>query len=275
MLNPAVRYLQLGLGSLGYDPGAADGWYGSNTDKAARALRAMGPAKSSEWALTMLHKGLSDLGYLSTPAATGFDGVTSAALGMVIDAEGAPLASRVTSPEILDPTKPELTAAAHDNMLVQGSANTPITHLMMHCGALPGDWHLGKTNAQMVEVIHEMHTLPTSQGGRGWSDTGYHEIICPDGERIPARPLSRYGAGALGYNRGVKHILMIERNTITRTALPDTYFYPETLAEMRAAIAEFGAQTQFKRLSGHREVAAKLCPGFDVIDRDWTDLAVA
>jgi hypothetical protein len=120
-----------------------------------------------------------------------------------------------------------------------------------------------------------MHTLQVSQGGRGWSDTGYHQIIMPDGERMDARPLSVYGAGAMGYNVGWKHVLMIEVQTIDQTRHPEDYFTPDTLETMRNTVTDFGKQTQFKRLAGHREVANKLCPGFDVIDRDWTDLAVA
>ncbi|WP_418592097.1 peptidoglycan-binding protein [Ponticoccus sp. (in: a-proteobacteria)] len=273
-INPAVRYLQLGLKSLGYDPGPADGWYGSRTDAAATALYSAGPTRSSEWALKMLRTGLIGLGYLTATPEGGYDAPARTALGQVADHDGAPAASWARSGEILSPGKPAL-AVPHSNVLRQGSACTAIDTLMMHCGALPGDWHLGKSNDEIVAAIHRMHTLPVTRGGRGWSDTGYHEIICPDGERRAARPLGRYGAGAIGYNSGVKHILMIERRTIDRTYQPEDLYYPEQLASMREAVAEFGDRTQFKRLLGHREVAAKLCPGFDVIDRDWTDRAVA
>lgn len=273
MRNPAIRHLQLGLRSLGYDPGDIDGWYGPKTAMAAGALLADGPLKSTEWALNMLRSGLVNLGYLG--AAQGdFDAAARAALGRVVDNDGAPAASVADPAEILAPTKPAL-PVKHDRVLRQGSAGVVITALMMHCAAVPGSWHVGKSNAEIVAAVHRMHTLPKNQGGRGWSDTGYHEIICPDGERIKARPLERYGAGAIGWNKGVKHILMIERKTIDRTYAPEQLYYPEQLAEMRAAVAEFGRQTQFKRLMGHREVANKLCPGCEIIDRDWTDLAVA
>ncbi|WP_283638119.1 peptidoglycan recognition protein family protein [Marinovum algicola] len=274
MMHPAIRYLQLGLRSLGYDPGQIDGWYGRNTARAADGLYWQGPVKSSEWALVTLRRGLIGLGYLSGPAEGGFDAMEKHALGEVIDNDGAPAASVADPTKVLEPDKPEL-PVAHDRVLRQGSAGTVIDTFMLHCGALPGDWHVDKSNAEIVAAVHRMHTAPKSQGGRGWSMIGYHEIICPDGERIAARPLERYGAGAIGHNRGVKHVLMIERKTIDRTYRPEQLYYPEQLAAARESIAEFGQQTQFKRLLGHREVAAKLCPGFDVIDRDWTDLAVA
>jgi hypothetical protein len=159
--------------------------------------------------------------------------------------------------------------------LRQGGANTVIDTYCLHCAAVPGDWAADKSNAEIVKAIHLMHTLPKSKGGRGWSDTGYHAITCPDGEIIYARPMDRYGAGAVGYNRGVFHHLMIEVRTITATRHPEDYFTPETLASTRGHFEQIAQRTPIRWLMGHREVAAKLCPGFEVIDRDWTDRAVA
>lgn len=272
MMHPAIRYLQLGLRSLGYDPGPIDSWYGRLTDQAAADLYIGGPIKSSEWALVTLRRGLVGLGYLAETEG-GYDEAARTALARVMDHDGAPAAS-VAPPDILEPDKP-LLHVPHDLVLRQGSAGTVIDTFMLHCGALPGDWHIDKTNAEIVQAIYQMHTLPVSKGGRGWSDAGYHEIICPDGERCEARPLQRYGAGAIGWNSGVKHVLLIERKTIDRTYLPEQLYYPEQLAAARDSIAEFAQQTQFKRLLGHREVAAKLCPGCEIIDHEWTELAVA
>lgn len=274
-MHPAHRLIQLGLRSLGFDPGAVDGWWGPNTRAAAAALAASGPAKESPWAVRTLQRGFADLGWNPGVIDGQYGPNTRVALRRVIDADGASRAAAVVSERVLEPVKPELVTGVHQNFLRQGSGGTIITGLMQHCGALPGSWHRGKTNRQMVEAIHRMHTLPPSQGGRGWSDTGYHEIICPDGERFDARPIGVYGAGAVGYNRGWKHVLMIEVETITETRHPEDHFTPETLASMRDCIEEFAGQTQFKRLAGHREVASKLCPGHEVIDRDWTDLAVS
>lgn len=270
-----VRLVQLGLRSLGFDPGKIDGWFGPNTGTAAAALYSEGPAKTTVWAVETLQRGLQELGHDPGP----IDGVwgprTSAAMGRLIDFDGVPAAAGVTAPEILTPTKPGLPKQVpHDRMLRQGSAGVPLVNFMLHCAAVDGGWHRGKSNRQMVQAVLEWHTAPKPRG-RGWSTWGYHEIICPDGERIQCRPLSRFGAGAIGNNRGWKHVLMIEVGTITRTRRPEDYFTPETLASSRESIAEFADATQFRRLAGHSEVAAKLCPGFPLIDRDWTDLAVA
>ena len=68
----------------------------------------------------------------------------------------------------------------------------------------------------MLAEVRRMHTAPKSQGGRGWSDIGYQAVTFPDGETLVGRPWDRIGAGAVGYNRGVFHHLMIEVQTIIR-----------------------------------------------------------
>lgn len=274
-MNDAHRLVQLALKSLGYDPNGADGWWGKNTQAAAQALFDHGPAKSSEWAVTTLARGLAGLGYYTGPIGGDYSASLRAALGAALDAQGAPRAAFAPTQEVLVPSKPKLAPVRHGKILRQGSAGHIIDTYCLHCGALPGDWHKSKTNQQIAAAIHRMHTLPTWQGGRGWSDTGYHAITCPDGETLYERPVERIGAGGVGYNRGVFHHLMIEVATIDRTRLPETYFRPETLASTRREIERISSQTPITRLMGHREVAAKLCPGFEVIDRDWTDRAVA
>lgn len=274
-MNPAHRLIQFGVKSLGYDPGPLDGWYGPQTDTACAALIAQGPVTSTPWAVRTLNRGLAGLGYMEGPGSDRFDASTRSALALLIDADGLPAASRVTAPQPVAPTKPAFQPIQTDNVLRQGGAGKIIDTFCLHCAAVPGDWHVYKTNAEIVAAIHRMHTLPITQGGRGWSDTGYHSITCPDGERFDARPWQRYGAGAVGYNAGVYHQLMIEVETITRTRRAEDYFTPETLATTKQHIEEISQRTPIRRLMGHREVAAKLCPGFDVIDAEWTERAVA
>lgn len=275
MQHPSHRLIQLALASMGYDPGPVDGWWGPRTYAAAQALLREGPVRTSLWAIQTLNRGLSGLGYRTGAGLDFYDVVTRGALGMVLDADGAPAASGVSSPDVLEPSKPALVPVQQTQKLLQGSGLDVIDTLCLHCAAVPGDWHRYKTNAEIVAAIHHMHTDPKGQGGRGWSDTGYHAITCPDGEVIPARPVGRYGAGAVGYNRGVYHLLMIEVATIDRTRRAEDYFTPGTLAATKDHIERVSMQTPITRLMGHREVAAKLCPGFDVIDREWTDRAVA
>lgn len=278
-IHPGQRLIQLALNSFGYDPGKIDGWFGPRTAAAARAFEASflgtGPARSSEWAIVTLRRGLIDLGWLVGPAEGPLDAAVLAALGAMLDADGLPKAAAAPVAEVLTPAKPVLRPVQHGNVLRQGSAGYVIDHFMQHTTATPGDWWMGQSNAQMLAAVRRMHTLPASRGGRGWSDVGYHFLICPDGEVLEGRALSRIGAGAIGFNRGVCHVAMVPIRTITATGLPETFYTARTLAAMRDLIERVADRTPIRRLSGHREVAAKLCPGFVVIDRDWTSRAVA
>ncbi|TFL16446.1 hypothetical protein [Jannaschia formosa] len=274
--HPAHRLLQLGARSLGFDPGPIDGWWGPKTDTALTALATSGPLKSSGWAVLTLERGLHDLGWLPSTPDGSWTAATRIALQRAADADGAAAAAYSARPdEILTPYKPALRPVDHGNVLRQGSAGTVITGFCLHCAAVPGSWAVGKTNEEIVAAVRRMHTDPKSQGGRGWSDIGYTSVGCPDGEVLDGRPSSRIPAGAIGYNAGWWHHLMIEVRTINRTRRPEDYFTAETLAAGKAQIAAVAARTPIKRLMGHNEVAAKLCPGFDVVDREWTDLAVA
>lgn len=275
MIHPAHRLIQLGLDSSGYSPGKIDSWFGDLTGKAGLAMLASGPARgTSAWAIATLRRGLAELGYLE-PGGSTWDKAAQDALRLMIAADGLPLAEAADPTVILEPVKPDLRPVAHGRVIRQGSAGYVVDTIVLHCGALPGNWHIGKTNRQMLNGIRQMHTAPVSQGGRGWSDIGYSEVTFPDGEILVGRGIEKIGAGAIGHNRGVYHLLMIEIRTIDRTRRPEDYFRPETLAAAKRRIEEVSSATPIKRLMGHREVAAKLCPGFEVIDREWTDRAVA
>ncbi len=273
-MHPAVYLIQMGVNSLGFDPGVADSWWGRRTHGACQALYRQGPQKSSAWAVMTLQRGLAGLGYYEGSIDGGYGPLTRKALGRAIDADGMPAAAWSASKDILKPSKKYLRKVTHDRVLRQGSAGYVIDTIFLHCLAVPGDWAIGKSNMDIRRAVHRMHTLPESRGGRGWRDIGYGHIICPDGEVLPGRPIDQIGAGALGYNRGVIHIAMVEVRTITVERQPEDYFRPETLFSAKSLIDDYGNQTPIRRLSGHNEVAAKLCPGFKVIDREWTELAV-
>ena len=139
MQHPAYRLIQLAAKSLGHDPGPADGWYGPDTHAATTALSVQGPIQQTPWAVSTLHRGLAGLGYMEGPIGDRFDAATFAALRLLVAAEGLPAASRVTTPEVLDPVKPVLRPVAHGSVMRQGAAGTVVDTFMMHCAAVPGD----------------------------------------------------------------------------------------------------------------------------------------
>jgi len=274
-MNPAIRLIQTASKSLGHDPKGADGWWGPDTEAAIRSLHRNGPKSQTEWAVETLERGLQGLGHYTAETSGEYSGAVMSSLGNLLAAKGEPKASAVSgSGAVLTPIKPLLPPTQHSGTIKQGSKGYTIDTFCLHCGALPGDWHIGKTHAQIADAIHRMHTDPPSRGGRGWSDTGYHAIVCPDGVIVLARPENVIGAGAKGYNRGVYHMLMIETKTITKMATAETYFTPKTLAAAKDHIEHISRRTPIRRLMGHNEVAAKLCPGFVVNDAEWTDRVV-
>ncbi len=273
-IHPAIRAVQLGLRSLGHDPGTVDGWWGVRTATAAQRLWRGGPAAQTVWAVTQLQSGLADLGHRPGRVDGVYGAQTRAALHRLIRAEGKPVASQLdlggppADTPVTLPVRPEAPG------IYQGAARYLVRSVMLHTSATSSTWWRGKTNAAMLAEIRSWHTTLVAKGGRGWKDIGYHRIIFPDGEVLQGRPLTEIGAGAVDHNRGWIHICMVPVVTIERMGLPEDYYTPETLAAARAEIARLARLTPITRLSGHNEVAAKLCPGFRVVDSDWTDLPV-
>jgi peptidoglycan hydrolase-like protein with peptidoglycan-binding domain len=223
--------------------------------------------------MAALQRALAGQGYDPGP----IDGVwgrrTAAALQDLVAADGTPRASTIKSSAALPAPKAPL-AAQTASVIRQGSAGTIVRNFMLHTAATPGDWWQGKTNAAMLAEIRRWHTTRVDQGGRGWRDIGYHYVIFPDGEWLPGRAETTVGAGAAGYNAGWLHACMINVKTIASMGTAAEFYTPATLATARRLIASAALRTPIVRLSGHNEVAAKLCPGFVVNDADWTDLDV-
>lgn len=275
-MHPGTRLVQLGLNSIGHDPGQADGWWGPKTQRAATTALDAGPRYLTSWAVLTLQRGLADLGWLNADPSGEWDEATRAALSAAVVAKGAARASYVPDDA---PTLP----APRDNVVpVPGGTSGRIIQggkvvdsICEHTFATPGDWWIGKSNKQMWDAVKDWHTSPKSQGGRGWKDRGYHYGIFPDGEWLRGRAETTMGAGAIGYNRGVIHISMVPIKTINRMGMLAEFYTPETIATMRWLIEDISRRTPITKLFGHNEVAKKLCPGFWVVDEVWTARAVA
>lgn len=275
MQHPSHRLFQLAFKSLGYDPRGIDGWWGRNTQAAGDALLVGGPVQSTVWAVKTLQRALVDLGYPVGEIDGNYGPLTREALLLAVEGQGASASGVVRGDLGGVVAKPALPVAPHGKVLRHGTAGATIRGLMMHTAATPGRWCVGKSNQQMLHEIRGWHANPVSAGGRGWLDIGYQEVIFPDGEALAGRSLDRIPAGAKGYNTGWLHICMVPVLTITAMGLPEDFYTPDQLDAMRARVEHYSGLTPIDRLAGHNEVAAKLCPGFRVIDSDWTDGAVA
>jgi N-acetylmuramoyl-L-alanine amidase len=275
-IHPGNRLVQIGLKSLGYDPGEADAWFGSKTKAAAQGLIDNRNPRGSAWAMRTLLRGLDDLGWYDGDIDDGWSEDAHTALVSWVVADGLPKAAYSADPEVANvpvsaaPETRAPTPAVRESgaKIVQGG--TTVHTIMLHTTATPGDYLDRVTEDEAFRNIRSYHMAPTSKGGRGWSDIGYHGLIFWSGNYRQGRPFTRTGAGAYGWNNGVVHFSMFPVKTIKKLETPEYYYTPEQIATMRAMIEDVCTQTPIIRINGHQEVAQKLCPGFPVVDSYWT-----
>lgn len=142
-------------------------------------------------------------------------------------------------------------------------------YLVLHCTATPEGREVSAAD------IRRWHTSPKSQGGRGWKQVGYTDLIHLDG-RVERLVDNNEDAevdpwevtnGAAGYNSVSRHVVYAggcardgKTPKDTRTA--------EQLAAMRRYVEEFHDRFPSIRIIGHNELnPGKACPSFDV--RKW------
>ena len=111
-----------------------------------------------------------------------------------------------------------------------------------------------------VETIRAFHTRPKDEGGKGWSDCGYHFYITFDGTIQIGRPLEKTPAQAAGHNTGAI--------AIACHGLHVSDFTPAQMKSVQllcTAIDKAYKEQQSKIMTfhGHTEVANKTCPVYD------------
>lgn len=143
-----------------------------------------------------------------------------------------------------------------------------LKYLVLHCTATPEGREV--TGAD----IRRMHLSPVSQGGRGWKQVGYTDIIHLDGtvERLVDNNEDanvdpwEITNGAKGYNSVSRHVVYAGGMTKDMSKPEDTRT-PAQLMAMENYVKDFHKRFPLVRIIGHNEVAAKACPSFDV--RKW------
>lgn len=110
-----------------------------------------------------------------------------------------------------------------------------------------------------------------SLGGRGWKQVGYTDLVHLDGsvERLVANNEDAWvddweiTNGAQGYNSVSRHVVYAGGVAADGKTPKDT-----RTAQQRAALEQYVKAFHTKhpnvKIIGHREVAAKACPSFDV-----------
>ena len=108
-----------------------------------------------------------------------------------------------------------------------------------------------------VDEIRDWHV-----NGNGWSDVGYHWIICRDGKLEEGRKESVIGSHAKGHNTYSIGICLVGGKGFNdKPEFNFTYAQMDTLAGLVDNI-----KSRFENLDvmGHNEVSSKTCPNFDV-----------
>lgn len=138
-------------------------------------------------------------------------------------------------------------------------------YLVIHCTATPEGREVSSAE------IRRWHTSPVSQGGRGWKQVGYTDMVHLDGrvERLVGNNEDanvdtwEVTNGARGYNSVSRHIVYVG-GCDKKMQPKDT----RTAAQKRALeayVKDFHKRFPDVRIVGHRELnSGKACPSFDV-----------
>ena len=137
--------------------------------------------------------------------------------------------------------------------------------LVLHCTATPEGREVSSDD------IRAWHTNPVSKGGRGWSQVGYTDLIHLNGEverlvdnnedaNVDPWEITN---GAKGYTSISRHVVYVGGVVADGKTAKDTRTKAQKAA-MEAYVKEFHRRHPNVRIIGHREVAAKDCPSFDV-----------
>lgn len=140
-----------------------------------------------------------------------------------------------------------------------------LKYLVLHCTATPEGREVSSND------IRTWHTNPVSKGGRGWKQVGYTDLIHLNGEierlvdnnedaNVDPWEITN---GAKGYNSISRHVVYVGGVVADGKTTKDTRTKAQRVA-MESYVKEFHRKHPNVRIIGHREVAAKDCPSFDV-----------
>lgn len=140
-----------------------------------------------------------------------------------------------------------------------------LKYLVIHCTAT------AEGREVSAEEIRRWHTAPPREGGRGWKQVGYTDMLHLDGrwERLVSNNEDgvvdpwEITNGAKGHNSHSRHIVYVGGVECDGRTPKDTRT-PEQLSALEAYVKDFHSRFPQVRIVGHNELAAKACPSFDV-----------
>jgi hypothetical protein len=137
-------------------------------------------------------------------------------------------------------------------------------YLVIHCTATPAGRPVSAAE------IRQWHTAPAGEGGRGWRQAGYTDMIHLDGtvERLVPNNEDEWTDpweitnGVAGVNSVSRHVVYVGGlDAAGKPADTRTPAQREALAEY---VRDFTARFPSVKVRGHNDFAAKDCPCFDV-----------
>lgn len=144
-------------------------------------------------------------------------------------------------------------------------AKRELKYLVIHCTATPEGREVSAAD------IRRWHTSPVSEGGRGWKQVGYTDLIHLDGtvERLVDNNEDAWvdpweiTNGAAGYNSVSRHIVYAGGCAADGKTPKDTRTKAQRMA-LEEYVKDFHKRFPKVKIVGHNELAAKACPSFDV-----------
>lgn len=140
-----------------------------------------------------------------------------------------------------------------------------LKYLVIHCTATPEGREVSAAD------IRRWHTSPVSQGGRGWKQVGYTDLVHLDGkvERLVGNNEDanvdawEVTNGAAGYNSVSRHI--VYAGGCDRQMQPKDTRTAAQKEALASYVRDFHRRFPNVRIVGHRELnSGKACPSFDV-----------
>lgn len=138
-------------------------------------------------------------------------------------------------------------------------------YLVIHCTATPEGREVSAAE------IRRWHTAPVSQGGRGWKQVGYTDMVHLDG-RVERLADNNEDAqvdpwevtnGATGYNSISRHIVYV--GGCDNAGKPKDTRTEAQREALKRYVEDFHARFPQVKIVGHHELnPGKACPSFDV-----------
>ena len=142
----------------------------------------------------------------------------------------------------------------------------PLSYLVIHCTATKSGREVSSTE------IRRWHTDPVEKGGRGWKQVGYTDMIHLDG-RVERLVKNNEDAqvdpweitnGAKGYNAISRHVVYVGGVDANDAKKAKDTRTPAQKEALKKYVLDFHKRFPKVKIIGHREVAPKACPSFDV-----------